>query len=311
MEMVRRSDELLTKTGYKFKYNAAFSIKFLSITFGMYFIIFNLSLELWNSPRENIMSYSISEFILISWPQFVIHFAESRFALGSLLHYTRFFAVNMILESLYRSNGGKNFLLDAHYSDLGFLSKIYSFEKKPDVSNEYVLYCTMKSHYTVYRATLIWSNLFGVIIMLSALIQFTSIAFAICFCYYNINTKPVATVTWLLWALLRFYELCRKTYIAHLVRSEANKCIHFVDKLLMLQWNIAMKRRLNIFSLQLNHCKVKYTACGLFEVDETLIFTIVASATMYLIVTYQFQQGQMTDCGNRSITTTIKGLEIL
>ncbi|XP_044746686.1 putative gustatory receptor 28a [Coccinella septempunctata] len=79
---------------------------------------------------------------------------------------------------------------------------------------------------------------------------------------------------------------------------QADKCLYFVNKLMMLSWNFKITRRLNIFVHQLSHCKVGFTACGLFEIDGTLVFTIIAAATMYLIVTYQFQQGLNKSCNS-------------
>ncbi|KAL3287456.1 hypothetical protein HHI36_001927, partial [Cryptolaemus montrouzieri] len=186
LETVRKSDNLIAKIGYRFKYKAGFIINFVIITSGMYFITFNTVLEVWNSTREDMGSYSFFEIVVICWPQFVIHVLESEFMLSGLMLFTRFFAVNLIVETLFKNNGGKHFLRDPP----NFLSRTYNFVKHPDASDEYALYCVMKSHYALFRISVVHNNTFGVILTFSALIQFTTIAFAICFCYYKWNEEP-------------------------------------------------------------------------------------------------------------------------
>ncbi|KAB0802887.1 hypothetical protein PPYR_05073 [Photinus pyralis] len=48
------------------------------------------------------------------------------------------------------------------------------------------------------------------------------------------------------------------------------------------------------FSLQLLHHNVKFTACRLFVVDETLLYTIFGAATTYLVIVLQFEFGIST-----------------
>uniref|UniRef100_A0A336MT24 Gustatory receptor n=1 Tax=Culicoides sonorensis TaxID=179676 RepID=A0A336MT24_CULSO len=42
------------------------------------------------------------------------------------------------------------------------------------------------------------------------------------------------------------------------------------------------------FSLQLTHRRIKFTACGLFELDKRLLFTIIGTLTTYLVILIQF-----------------------
>nr|CAD7573886.1 unnamed protein product [Timema californicum] len=48
-------------------------------------------------------------------------------------------------------------------------------------------------------------------------------------------------------------------------------------------------RKLKLFSLQLLHSKIQFTACGFFTLDYTLLHSIVAALTTYLIILIQFQ----------------------
>ncbi|KAK4883534.1 hypothetical protein RN001_006853 [Aquatica leii] len=64
------------------------------------------------------------------------------------------------------------------------------------------------------------------------------------------------------------------------------------------------------FSLQLLHHNVKFTACRLFPIDETLLYTIVGAATTYLVIVLQFEFGvsgaNTQNCNDTTTATTIK-----
>ncbi|KAJ9599140.1 hypothetical protein L9F63_010408, partial [Diploptera punctata] len=45
---------------------------------------------------------------------------------------------------------------------------------------------------------------------------------------------------------------------------------------------------LQLFSLQLLHRKVQFTACGFFPLDFTLLYSIIGAVTTYLVILIQF-----------------------
>ncbi|KAJ9583546.1 hypothetical protein L9F63_022109, partial [Diploptera punctata] len=47
--------------------------------------------------------------------------------------------------------------------------------------------------------------------------------------------------------------------------------------------------QLELFSLQLLHQKIQFTACGFFPLDFTLLYSIVGAVTTYLVILVQFQ----------------------
>ncbi|XP_035777498.1 putative gustatory receptor 28b [Anopheles albimanus] len=50
-----------------------------------------------------------------------------------------------------------------------------------------------------------------------------------------------------------------------------------------------LETKLTNLSLQMIHRKVNFSACGLFSLDFTLIFTLVGAATTYLVILVQYQ----------------------
>ncbi|RZC37521.1 7tm 7 domain containing protein [Asbolus verrucosus] len=71
-----------------------------------------------------------------------------------------------------------------------------------------------------------------------------------------------------------------------------------IHKVLMNENDTAMKRKLMIFSQQVSHRPLQFTACGLFPIDATLIFTIAGAAATYLLIMLQFQEGVEAQCSN-------------
>ncbi|XP_063697716.1 putative gustatory receptor 28b [Culicoides brevitarsis] len=65
------------------------------------------------------------------------------------------------------------------------------------------------------------------------------------------------------------------------------------------------------FSLQLTHRRIKFTACGLFELDKRLLFTIIGTLTTYLVILIQFsisgiQKSDRRVVANSSLEATLQ-----
>lgn len=56
--------------------------------------------------------------------------------------------------------------------------------------------------------------------------------------------------------------------------KKSNKTAICVHKLMNITTDEELKVKLTQISLQLIHRKVRFTACGLFNLDRTLIFTV-------------------------------------
>ncbi|KAJ9599108.1 hypothetical protein L9F63_010376 [Diploptera punctata] len=71
--------------------------------------------------------------------------------------------------------------------------------------------------------------------------------------------------------------------------NEANRTAILVHKLINKTRDPLIREELELFSLQLLHRKVQFTACGFFPLDFTLLYSIVGAVTTYLIILIQFQ----------------------
>ncbi|KAJ9591819.1 hypothetical protein L9F63_001636 [Diploptera punctata] len=84
---------------------------------------------------------------------------------------------------------------------------------------------------------------------------------------------------------------------------QANRTGVLVHKLMTKTSNSHVREELELFSMQLLHSKVRFTACGFFPLDFTLLYSIVGAVTTYLVILIQFQQ-TFTTSSNSTLTTT-------
>ncbi|KAK2585408.1 hypothetical protein KPH14_010080 [Odynerus spinipes] len=90
------------------------------------------------------------------------------------------------------------------------------------------------------------------------------------------------------------------TCLLHLVITpyflilEAKNTAVIVSQLLSSSTNEECRKHLEVFSLQLLHQPLDFTACGLFSFDRTLITSIAGAVTTYLVILIQFQKEDHT-----------------
>lgn len=73
---------------------------------------------------------------------------------------------------------------------------------------------------------------------------------------------------------VHFMSVVAIVYVSSAASKESEKTAICVHKLLNLTKNEPLKIQLTQFSMQLFHRKVKFTACNLFTLDTSLIFTV-------------------------------------
>nr|CAD7574169.1 unnamed protein product [Timema californicum] len=69
----------------------------------------------------------------------------------------------------------------------------------------------------------------------------------------------------------------------------ANDTSVIVHELMRRTKDKSLQQELGLFSLQLLHSQVKFTACGLFNLDYSLLHSLIGASTIYLIILIQFQ----------------------
>jgi hypothetical protein len=96
--------------------------------------------------------------------------------------------------------------------------------------------------------------------------------------------------TSLCFALLASAFLTFLTVSCHLASEEANRTQHLVHKLLLKQdLSRDLIEQLQLFSSQVSNLKVKFTTCGFFTINASLLCGIGGVVCTYLIVLHQFR----------------------
>ncbi|XP_055386191.1 uncharacterized protein LOC129615139 [Condylostylus longicornis] len=103
------------------------------------------------------------------------------------------------------------------------------------------------------------------------------------------NFKPVEFVTFFI-CQMGLYIIAIFAIVEGSVKAvdKSEKTSGIIHTLLNQASDSDTREKLQNFSLQLIHQRVKFTAAGLFNIDRTLYFTITGAITTYLIILLQF-----------------------
>ncbi|KAJ8668068.1 hypothetical protein QAD02_009731 [Eretmocerus hayati] len=99
--------------------------------------------------------------------------------------------------------------------------------------------------------------------------------------YRNNNGSIGVLIIQVLWTMFHIYRLLLFVQPCHRITVEVEKSGVLVSQALIQKWDHEAKKRLDMFSLQLLHRPVKFTAWGLFSLDRTLITSVMIFLTFY------------------------------
>ncbi|KAK2585409.1 hypothetical protein KPH14_010080 [Odynerus spinipes] len=97
-----------------------------------------------------------------------------------------------------------------------------------------------------------------------------------------------------LWCILHVTRMLIIIQPAYFACVQAKNTAVIVSQLLSSSTNEECRKHLEVFSLQLLHQPLDFTACGLFSFDRTLITSIAGAVTTYLVILIQFQKEDHT-----------------
>ncbi|EDS26197.1 predicted protein [Culex quinquefasciatus] len=149
-------------------------------------------------------------------------------------------------------------------------------------------------YYKLYRASVIINYVFGlpilcgmmqVFLTISGLLYFTLVNGLICGSFKT--TETVSYLFGTIWNLLQLMQTA----------EALRMCSHIYEQIDMLQ-------------VQMMHNPIRFTACGMYTLDFSVLFLIVASVMNYLIILVQFEvanncgqdsRNQVTDAGSMDL----------
>ncbi|XP_069694844.1 putative gustatory receptor 28b [Periplaneta americana] len=112
----------------------------------------------------------------------------------------------------------------------------------------------------------------------------------------------------LVWVAINLSKLFAIMVSCRGASKAANHTAELVHKLLVLQpLHSNSSAELQLFSQQLMHSKLHFTACGLFTIDFTLLYSMASAVTTYLIILLQYSGHDIVDimklCNKTAHTT--------
>jgi hypothetical protein len=89
------------------------------------------------------------------------------------------------------------------------------------------------------------------------------------------------------WLLLYAFKLISITAPCHSASTEAEKTVVLVQKLLLSGFEQNTKAELQLFSQQLLHRKIIFTAFGFLKLDYSLLLTVIGGVITYVVIAMQ------------------------
>lgn len=77
-----------------------------------------------------------------------------------------------------------------------------------------------------------------------------------------------------LWCILHVYRIVVVVQPCYATTNESQKTAVLASQLLTYSWQPEIRKQLEIFSLQILHRPLHFTACGLFSLDRALVTSV-------------------------------------
>ncbi|XP_072743920.1 gustatory receptor for sugar taste 43a-like isoform X2 [Anoplolepis gracilipes] len=102
--------------------------------------------------------------------------------------------------------------------------------------------------------------------------------------------EPLFVVVEALWCIFHIWRLLMIVQPTYATTMQGKKTAVLVSQLLSESQDKKEMKQLEIFSLQVLHRPLEFSACGLFTLDRTLVTSIAGAVTTYLVILIQFQK---------------------
>ncbi|XP_040165697.1 gustatory receptor for sugar taste 43a-like [Anopheles arabiensis] len=105
---------------------------------------------------------------------------------------------------------------------------------------------------------------------------------------FSVVQNVLAGVEWM-WTVFELLCLMRIVSTFARTREESLKTQKLLLRLNLSPMDHKLKQSIEVFALQTLHQPIEFTACRMFTLDYTVLFSIAAAVTNYLIILIQFE----------------------
>ncbi|XP_071650660.1 gustatory receptor for sugar taste 43a-like isoform X2 [Temnothorax longispinosus] len=222
------------------------------------------------------------DYVPLYFMYIVIIMMEVQYAVATYNVCQRFCKLNKNVENILKSGR----ITDQFRKDLGLDGKSFS----DSISQ------LMTVHASLCDTVLLINAAYGVVALV---ITITCLIHLIITPYVLImevdgRREPLFFAVQGLWCIFHIWRLLMIVQPTYAATTQGKKTAVLVSQLLSMSSDREEKKQLEIFSLQLLHRPLEFSACGLFILDRTLVTSIAGAVTTYLVILIQFQKDDDT-----------------
>ncbi|XP_044735601.1 putative gustatory receptor 28a [Chrysoperla carnea] len=222
-----------------------------------------------------------------------------QFVNSSLLLWQRFKWLNMKADDL--RNAEIDLFKNDKYLNLG-PSSIIESQNKIEFDKQYHIFIISQIHDKLCDVSKNFNGVYSVQLLISMAARFIIVTAELIKMYKIFNNLSDTIIVSLILSLIRFLLHTSNIFMiasaCSLTENEAKQTAIILHKIWDQSQNL--KSQVKFFSLQAQHQYVKYSACGFFNLDYTIIYEMLGAVTTYLIIVIQFdlsrQQNEETMC---------------
>ncbi|KAF2889885.1 hypothetical protein ILUMI_16288 [Ignelater luminosus] len=222
---------------------------------------------------------------------------ECQFSFTVFLIYQRLQIINNLLNE---TSSKVNVQTRKEYSKLTFMKDVQIVKTKQLPASVILkkIETLMQVHDSIVDAASDLNDIYSFQILICLSVMFIKTVFAVFFSYFELLVlgKTEFFLNWFFWIVIDWNEILLITVTCHLATGQSQQTGIEVHKMLMNSQDSTVRDKLMVFSQQIFHRPIDFTACGLFSINAELIFTILGSATTYLLIMLQFQEGNEANC---------------
>ncbi|XP_018574194.1 gustatory receptor for sugar taste 43a-like [Anoplophora glabripennis] len=279
------------------------SLFFMATTFVVAVLLFTFDIVVWTNSTTKRMKDATSFFrnyttFYVLYLIVVIH--EIFYWHLVLFIKIRISALNRYLHSIGKEDrrkkipvqtGGRQVVVGGALENIEVCKESYkkkNFENMSLVERITVL-ATFQERISIAVQVLNNDGAFGIhLITLSCLLHLIVTPYFLLAEIIKPNGNVMFTYLQAAWLLAHIGRLLIIVEPCQLCLDEHRRTSMLLCELLTKDFDENVRNSLIIFSMQLNYCKIKFSPCGFFKIDRSLITSVTAAVTTYLVILFQF-----------------------
>jgi gustatory receptor len=178
------------------------------------------------------------------------------------------------------------------FDDPVSLNGIKSDLKTVHIAEVEVILKLRRIYHYIYKCVKIINFMYGLPILIQIFRTATGLPSVLYTCgtFFNEHTEKYVTISCIIWSIVLLVTVISVTVICDMAASKPKDIAHKLQAIL-LKDSVSSEavEQLKLFCQQMSSDRIAFTAAGLFDVDLSLLCTVLTSITTYIVVLIQFK----------------------